>query len=197
MKLKIVGIYSITAPSGAVYIGLSRNIYRRWIEHKSTAAYKRTKLNKSISKYGHKAHQFKIIQELPKDISLEYLNRMETACYDIFKKAGFEMLNAMPTGINYIDYESSIRNNKISKAISGKKQSAEQRAKTSARMKKYRHSPEAKAKISLANSRRIWTVESRLKRSLINTGNTHHLGKRHTLESIAKMRESRVKMRKK
>lgn len=99
----------------------------------------------------------------------------------------------MPTGINYIDYKNTARNDKLKKVATGRKQSEAQKEKTRARMLTYKHSEKTKAKIALANSKRIWKPESRLKRSVLNAGNSFHLGKFHTPESIQKMKDTKAK----
>lgn len=65
MQKKIIcGIYKITNPSGKVYIGESKDIYKRWKQYKCIGSSKRqTILNKSFIKYGWKEHTFEILEQ--------------------------------------------------------------------------------------------------------------------------------------
>jgi group I intron endonuclease len=77
----MIGIYKITSPSGAIYIGQSIDIDRRKGEHKKMACYDQPRLFNSLMKYGFDAHQFEIVEEL--DCSLDrsqiaiLLNKLE------------------------------------------------------------------------------------------------------------------------
>lgn len=72
MNKKICGIYKITnIMNGHVYIGQSREIHKRWIEHKTTfkSKTKGTILYKAMQKYGFENFVFEIIEECqPKDL---------------------------------------------------------------------------------------------------------------------------------
>lgn len=94
---KIAGIYKIQSPSGKIYIGQSRNIHRRWSEHKYSSNKKKNMvLYRSICKYGFELHKFSIIHRLPKDVSDEVLTNYEQIYMDAYKDCGFELLNTAP-----------------------------------------------------------------------------------------------------
>jgi group I intron endonuclease len=67
----MVGIYKITNPEGKSYIGLSKNIEKRFISHKNLQFKGNNKLLESLIQYGGDSHKFEIIEEI--DISnLDY-----------------------------------------------------------------------------------------------------------------------------
>jgi group I intron endonuclease len=69
-----IGIYSITSPSGKMYIGKSKDIWTRWRSYRVKLEKKQTKLYYSFRKYGVKNHIFNIIELC----SLEELSTKET-----------------------------------------------------------------------------------------------------------------------
>lgn len=68
------GIYSITSPSGKVYIGSSVNIESRWYDHRHALA-RRTHhcvaLQRAVNKYGLENFVFEILEECAPDMLLE------------------------------------------------------------------------------------------------------------------------------
>jgi len=62
-------IYSITSPSGRVYIGKTSNFKQRVRQYKSNAK-KQTVLNSSFKKYGVDAHIFNIVEEFSGNLSM-------------------------------------------------------------------------------------------------------------------------------
>lgn len=89
MKI-ICGIYKITSPSGKVYIGQSRHIYKRWSAHRRDTR-TNSHIANSIKKYGHLKHVFEIIHEC----SSEELNDLERNYIRIYnsdnKKVGLNL----------------------------------------------------------------------------------------------------------
>lgn len=63
----MVGIYKITNPEGKAYIGLSKDIEKRFQSHKSLQFKGNNKLRESLTKYGKNSHTFEILEEI--DIS--------------------------------------------------------------------------------------------------------------------------------
>lgn len=59
----MIGIYKITSPSGRVYIGQSVDIENRWTHYRSLDCRDMPKLYASLSKYGHEAHCFELVEE--------------------------------------------------------------------------------------------------------------------------------------
>jgi group I intron endonuclease len=61
--MKVSGIYSITSPTNKVYIGLSKDIYKRWQSYRLLCNFKCQKLlHNSIKKYGYENHIFEILE---------------------------------------------------------------------------------------------------------------------------------------
>lgn len=56
----ICGIYKITAPNGKVYVGQSKNVYKRWDDHKRSK--QKTKISESINKFGGDSHTFELLE---------------------------------------------------------------------------------------------------------------------------------------
>jgi group I intron endonuclease len=62
------GIYKITNPKGEIYVGLSKNILKRWESYKSRSGMSSTSSFKnSLIKYGYDNHIFEILEEVEGD----------------------------------------------------------------------------------------------------------------------------------
>lgn len=64
------GIYKITNPEGKVYIGLSKNIEKRWKQYKNRVGDSNKKLQESLKYLGYSNHLFEIKELIEYDISL-------------------------------------------------------------------------------------------------------------------------------
>jgi group I intron endonuclease len=78
---KIIGIYKITSPSGKVYIGESKDIFKRWYYYKKMHCVSQVHLYNSFLKYGIESHKFEIIMEC----SLEDLKYFESCFQEIYR----------------------------------------------------------------------------------------------------------------
>jgi group I intron endonuclease len=96
----MVVIYKITSPSGKVYIGQSRNWASRKSKYKKLKNSQQIKIHRSLLKYGYDAHEFKIIHELPDDVSQDVINNYEVLYWELYKDCGVEMLNVKYPGSN-------------------------------------------------------------------------------------------------
>lgn len=94
----MTGIYKIDNPAGAVYIGQSREVYKRWKHLKAMACPRPILLVNSIRDNGADAHSFSIINELPEDVSQLVLDTYEQLYISQFKECGFNMLNIQGGG---------------------------------------------------------------------------------------------------
>lgn len=92
----ICGIYKITNPIGEVYIGSSRNIYRRWLRHREGR--KNVPVHNSIKKYGWRSHTWEILSQLPSDINDSDLINQEQVYINLFTDGKYYMLNVLPAG---------------------------------------------------------------------------------------------------
>lgn len=89
----MVGIYKIVSPSGKVYVGLSRDIEKRFGQYKRHECNKQRKVFNSIKKYGADKHEFSTIHELPIDVTDDVLGSYEAFYLDAYISSGHEMLN--------------------------------------------------------------------------------------------------------
>jgi hypothetical protein len=78
----IVGIYSITSPSGKVYVGKSTNIKNRWKSYQSLTCSSQIKIYNSLCRYEPERHVFRILEEFPKDVKGDILGIAEQKWYD-------------------------------------------------------------------------------------------------------------------
>ena len=60
----MVGIYKITNPKGQTYIGLSKNIGKRFDQHKKLQMKDNIPLKESLIKYGGGSHTFEVLEEI-------------------------------------------------------------------------------------------------------------------------------------
>jgi group I intron endonuclease len=75
MKREVIcGIYKITSPNGRVYVGQSKDIYKRWVHYERLKCEQQKLLYYSLSKYGVKNHIFEIIHVCDKS-DLDYLEK--------------------------------------------------------------------------------------------------------------------------
>lgn len=97
----MIGIYKITNPNNAIYIGQSIDLNRRIRNYKKVSK-DQTYLFNSINKYGYENHKFEIIHELPEDVSQEILTNYEVLYWELYKDCGFEMINLVKPSSNYV-----------------------------------------------------------------------------------------------
>jgi group I intron endonuclease len=79
---KIIGIYKITNPKGAVYIGQSNNIERRIKDYMRCDCKGQRKLYHSLNKYGYESHTFEVIKECLES-ELNYYERYYQEYYNV------------------------------------------------------------------------------------------------------------------
>jgi len=102
MNKKISGIYKITNKiNGKSYIGQSKDIYKRWKQHKEEAENLQTKneLYLDMQKYGLKNFEFKILEKTPLLYTLDYKEIYYIEKYDTFNN-GYNKTHGGHSGIN-------------------------------------------------------------------------------------------------
>lgn len=189
--MTIIGIYKITSPSDKIYIGQSWNILHRWADYgKKTSKYQRM-LCFSFNKYGKKQHKFEIIHELPFDITQDVLNIYEQFYMDLYRDAGFILLNSREAGSKGKLSDETKR--RVSESLMGRpawnkglkgvvKMSQESKKKISDSLKSIKHTwkigkkmPESTRKaINKANIGRVISPEQRAKLSASLKGKPYH-----------------------
>jgi group I intron endonuclease len=168
----MVGIYKITSPSGKIYIGQSVDILSRINKYKNAKCITQPIILKSILKYGWENHLFEIVLECDKS----ELNEKERYYQELFNCIGKNGLNCMLT--NTSTKTGKARQETIDK-LKGRKISDSTRQK----MRDRKTSDETKLKLSIANTGRIVSKETRDKISESNKG------KKRTKEYIDKMKQ--------
>lgn len=95
---KKTGIYKITNPTGAIYIGQSRDISKRRTSYRGISKKNQgqPKLYNSLRKYGADNHSFEVIQEC----ELHELNIFEYYWQEYYNACSRENLNCTLTSIN-------------------------------------------------------------------------------------------------
>lgn len=164
---RICGVYRITCTAtGKVYIGSSNHIKRRWHGHRSQLrrnVHSIPALQAEWNRHGEEAFIFEVIEMC--------LDALRTDREDYWIR-------------HYHAADSAYGYNIAPSAVDLSIKSDETRAKLAAASRN--KSPEHRAKISAANSRRQWSDESRAKVSASLTG------KRLSAETRAKMSATRT-----
>jgi len=145
--MAIRGIYKITNPVGAVYIGQSVNCVVRLTRYKCLACSRQPKIYASLNKYGVENHTYEIVYHLPKDVSKDVMNNYEEFFVSQYKDCGFSMLNLTGGGHKNQDLHESTRE-KLRKAATGKKHWLGRK-----------HTQETKDKIRAGNTGQKFTKE--------------------------------------
>jgi group I intron endonuclease len=86
----MIGIYKITNPKGAIYIGQSTNIENRKYYYSKKSCYNQPKLYSSIEKYGFDNHKFEIIW-LCKITELNYFERKYQLKYNVISRENLNL----------------------------------------------------------------------------------------------------------
>lgn len=174
----ISGIYKITSPIGAIYVGLSHDIYHRIHNcYKKINCNQQFKIFNSLKKYGVENHKFEIIHIIEKGILnkseiTKELNNLEI--YYINKLNSFSGQNP-EFGMNLTKGGSFMQLtqeswDKINKSKIGRKQSEETKLKRSKSNKGQKPSPQTiKASIN-ASKGKIVNEETKQKLRDINLG---------------------------
>jgi len=155
----IIGIYKITNPSGAVYIGQSWNITKRFATYRRNDKYVASQvlLFRSLQKYGVENHIFEIIHELPKDVEQRIMDSYEILYMDLYRSGGVILLNLKEGGSYGKHSEESKRKMSLSKI--GNNIGEEGRLKIALSRKGKKMSDSTKSKLFLINKGRKWTSD--------------------------------------
>lgn len=170
-------IYKITSPSNRVYIGVTSDLIRRKRSYSGMYCKSQPVLYNSIKKYGFKYHSFEIIDSFTSTISYAHDKEM------------FWIRSFMSNGFKYPEQQGMNRTDGGQGTLGCPKTEAEKIA-SSKRNKGYRHTEEAKRKISEAsignkhNEGRKHTEERKKKISNFFKGNKYNIGRKQSPEVI-------------
>ena len=150
----MVGIYKITNPKGQAYIGLSKNIEKRFQSHKKLQFKGNVKLRESLVEHGGDSHLFEVIEEvnistLGRSQANNLLQIRERYWINHFKTFGGG-LNANRGGSGCGSHTTKSKR-KISEALKGKPKPKD----FGANRKKWQHTEEFKAKLRNRSSKPI------------------------------------------
>lgn len=153
------GIYTITSPSGKMYIGQTINLYSREKSYRLVRCKSQTKLYYSIKKHGWEAHQFQAIMPLKDNLPQSIMTYWEQFFIDFYRNNGIELLNIREAGTRG-------------------RLSEETKKKMSASLKTRPHKPcsiETKLKLSIINTGKKQTKETNDKKrvSMLNRGKSN------------------------
>ena len=168
---KICGVYKIThIASGKSYIGVSKDINRRWAEHRACSGRRNSAIYAAIRKHGIDSFSWQIIEQCEVDM-LPVREQHWIAVFDTFRN-GYNLT----TGGEHkkeISYETR---QKISKSHTGKKLSEQAKSKLKGRKQSaesieksriartgIKRSEEAKAKMSASHKGKKLSEETKKK----------------------------------
>jgi group I intron endonuclease len=170
-KVKRIGIYKITSPTGRTYIGQTIDINRRFSVYRRGVAHGQPKLSHSFVKHGVSNHLFEVICECQRE-QLDELERHYIKFYSSVETG----LNAAYGGVSNQVFTDEARR-KISEKRKGKKHSPETLAKMSQKSKGRKFGPmtdEEKEKRRRAYYNNPHNAEKREKMSVASLGNIHN-----------------------
>lgn len=204
---KICGIYKITSPSKKVYIGQSLNVLLRFRYYKRMACEKQTFLYHSLKKHGVDKHNFEIIHVCEPD-QLDELEIYYIELYSCFNsKYGLNLRTGGSNGsmseitkeklriaaLNRPPISEATRNKMCEYQRNRPPMSAETRLSHSVsamgKNKGRKQSKETCEKKRLLGLDRKHSLESRKLMTEKQRGNKNNLGKKHSPETIIKMKE--------
>ena len=118
-RMTTSGVYTITAPSGSKYVGMSLvSVEARWKSHRKDlkrGVHKCKGLQRAFLKYGIENLSFEIVEELDGE-SKETLLKKEQFWWDEFQKLGCKLYNGRPSGNGSVLHTAETRS-RISKSL--------------------------------------------------------------------------------
>lgn len=155
-------VYMITSPTSRVYVGSTRNYYKRLIQYKNNNCKHQVKLYNSFVKYGVENHKFEVVWTGDINDMLKYECLIGTY-YEVLNKGLNCSLPRYDEKYQYISEETRLK-----MSISAKKKifSDEHRINIKLSLKGRKapnkgkkHSIESKRQMSLSHSKKVFTEE--------------------------------------
>lgn len=178
---KVAGIYSITSPSGRVYIGQSWEINERFGNYRRRECTKQRVLLFSFQKYGVEAHTFEVVHVVPFNGEQSEMDRLEQFYMDTYRARGIALLNCREAGSNGRLSEETKR--RVSDGLKGNI------PWNKGKRGILKHSPESRDKMSRARrGQRPWNYGKPGSTAAIEAMRRANLGRRRTPEQTERMR---------
>lgn len=180
------GIYKITSPSNAIYIGQSWNLGHRKRAYRALMCEDQPRIYNSLKKYGFDNHQFEVVYRLPLEASQESMNEYEIFIWAQYKEAGREMMNIKLPGSKGKHSEETKK--KLSEMFKGRKLSEEQKKKI-----KYKRQFQIMTPKTDEEKKRMVERHKKYKetpdeyKQFVEKNRIAHLGKKASDETKAKM----------
>ena len=154
----MVGIYKITNPEGKAYIGLSKEIEKRWKSHKNLQFQGNELLRESLIKYGGDSHSFEVIEEIDiSSLKRAKANSLLRKC----ERYWIKELDTFNNGLNSNGGGSGCNSHTAeSKRLIGEANSKPKPKDFGANRKKWQHTEEWKEKIRNTKRRPILMYDS-------------------------------------
>lgn len=92
-KGRTIGIYTIESPTGAVYVGQSHDIKKRWGQYRNLLCRDQQRIYNSLKKHGPGNHSFKVQMYFSEITPQSVLDRYEDDYINLFKKSSFSVMN--------------------------------------------------------------------------------------------------------
>lgn len=180
---KITGIYKIKSPTNAVYIGQSRDVFKRKEDYAKIRCKAQTIIYNSLLAHGFNNHVFEVVCELPADVDQLTLDAYEIMYWQQHIDCGFKMMNIKEPGSRGRCSESTKK--KMSESSKKENLSMETRRKLSESSKRENLSADTLIRMSIANKNKIVTEATRKKIS------ESHKGKVYSAETLEKMSKAK------
>lgn len=189
---KIAGVYKITnTVNGKVYVGSSLNLHKRGNQHFNAlrkGIHYNPKLQRAFNKHGESSFVYEILEVCSSDA--EMLMAREQHHIDTLMSVD-RGYNVLPKAYSNSGHKySEEAKKKISNALMGHGMPEHVKEKLLLANKGSKHSEEHKKKISDAMKGREFSEQHHQRLSESQKGNKKWLGKKHSEQTILKMREA-------
>lgn len=158
-RRKKQGIYSITIEANnSIYIGQSVDIMNRWSSHRSCLRqghHQNSRVQRVFDKYGEASLSFAVVENCAKPTTPEHLTDREEWWITHFKALGKIILNQRIVVSSNFGFKHTLESRqKLSRALTGRKLSADRVEAMRQRQLGTKHSPETRAKMSASQKAR-------------------------------------------
>lgn len=93
-----IGIYTVTSPTGKIYVGQSINLHNRKSYYRRLKCKQQVKLYNSIKKHGWDQHRFDVVISLKENTPQFTMNQLEQVVMNYYRSQGVELINLREAG---------------------------------------------------------------------------------------------------